>query len=269
MVTGVLAELNRHVNSRWFTAVLLPGLLLVAVAVAGRHLGHHGALSADGLRTWAASVWRGWRREPSGAAVDVGLALLAAGVVGALAGELAGAVERWWLSDAPSAGGRRRRGAVRAAERDGVATVAVYLPWRRTWMSDRVRLVEVRTRAQYWFDASAAWPRLWLLLGDEARRPVTTARAAFADAVSLAGWGCLYALVGIVWWPALVVGACVFLTGWRRARTGLEELATLIESVMDVHHRTLAEALGVPLGEEGIGEAEGARIDDMLRKGGP
>ncbi|MFH8452861.1 hypothetical protein ACH4CD_26920 [Streptomyces fungicidicus] len=268
MVTGVLAELNRHVNSRWFTAVLLPGLLLVTVGVAGRHLGHEGALSADELRVWAESVWHGWRREPSGAAVDVGLALLAAGVVGALASELGVAVERVWLNPRPSGGGRRRRRAVRAAERAGVETVAVYLPQRRTWMSDRVRLVEARTRAQYWFDASAAWPRLWLLLGDEARRPVISARAAFADAVSLAGWGCLYALVGIVWWPALVVGACVFLTGWRRARTALDDLATLIESAVDVHHRALAEALGVPLGTEGVGAAEGARIDDMLRKGG-
>lgn len=271
MVTGILSEVGKHVNSRWFTAVLLPGLLLVAVAVTGYHLGHAHALDAGRLTTWLDGLTRGWRERPARAAVDIGLALLAAGVAGTAAGGLGQVTERAWLRAGPSIGspgGSRRRRALRAAERDCVTVVEAYLPQRPTWMSDRVRLIEARVRAEYWFDASVAWPRVWLLIGDETRRPVLDARRAFSEAVTLAGWGCLYLLAGVVWWPALVAGACVFLTAWRRARGSLDEFATLIEAVLDVHHRALAQALGVPLGSGTLTETEGRTIDDRLRKGG-
>lgn len=272
MVTGVLAEVGKHVSSRWFTTVLLPGLLLVATAGAGARLGHGHALDVDALTRVVDETLRDWRRRQAGAVVDIGLALLAAGAAGTFAAALGRTIERVWLSagalNGALNGGRRRRRALRAAERDALTVVPAYLPQRATWMSDRVRLVEVRTRAQYWFDAAAAWPRLWLLLSEEARRPVVAVRAAFVEAVTLAGWGCLYLLSGLLWWPGLAAGACVCVTAWRRARGSLEELATLIESVMDVHHRALAEALGVPLGAPGVSEAEGRRIDDMLHKGG-
>ncbi|GAA5702620.1 hypothetical protein SM007_36910 [Streptomyces avermitilis] len=268
MVTGILAEVGKHVSGRWLTAVLLPGLLLVTVTAVGFHLGHEQALDVGRLTAWVDETLRSWRDRPADAVVRVGLALLAAGVLGTLARELGGAIERVWLRGGTSSGGGRRRRALRAADRDGVSVVEAYLPQRPTWMSDRVRLVEVRARAQYWFDAAMAWPRLWLLVGDEVRQPVVAARTVFAEAVTLAGWGCLYAVAGVLWWPALIAGACVFLVGWRRARVSLDELATLIEAVVDVHHRALAEALGVPLGPEGVTEAEGRRIDDVLRKGG-
>ncbi|MFI9627333.1 hypothetical protein [Streptomyces sp. NPDC052042] len=101
-----------------------------------------------------------------------------------------------------------------------------------------------------------AWPRLWLLLEDEVRRPVVEARIGFAEAATLAGWGCLYGSAGLFWWPALVTAACVLLASWRRARSGPEEFATLVEGVVDVHHRLLADALGVPPGDGGMTEAE-------------
>jgi hypothetical protein len=268
MVTGILAEIGKHVSRRWFTEVLLPGLLLVTVTAAGLHLGHGRALDVGRLTVWVERLTRDWRGHPARAVVDAGLALLAAGVAGTVAGELGRAIERVWLRAGASGGESRRRRALKAAERDDVTVVEAYLPQRPTWMSDRVRLIEARIRAQYWFDASTAWPRVWLLIGDEVRRPIVDARTGFSEAVTLAGWGCLYLLAGIVWWPALVIGACVFITAWRRARGSLEELATLIEAVIDVHHRALAEALGVPLAAGGVTEAEGRMIDDILRKGG-
>ncbi|MFF2996575.1 hypothetical protein ACFVTC_18695 [Streptomyces sp. NPDC057950] len=268
MVTGILSEVGKHVSSRWVTAVFLPGLLLVAVATAGCHLGHAHALDAGELADWVDRLAREAHRRPARAAVAAGVALLAAGLAGTVAAELGGAVERWWLRTGPGHGGRRRARALRAAERNGISTVDAYLPQRPTWMSDRVRLIEARIRAQHWFDAVTAWPRLWLLLSDEERRPVAEARIGFAEAVTLAGWGCLYGIAGIFWWPALVTAACVLLTSWRRARSGLEEFATLVEAVVDIRHRALADALGVPLGDGGMTEAEGRRIDDILRKGG-
>ncbi|MFE4256266.1 hypothetical protein ACFRU3_43970 [Streptomyces sp. NPDC056910] len=268
MVTGILSEVGKHVSSRWVTAVLLPGLLLVALTAAGCHLGHGHALDVGELADWVDRLARAAHRRPARAAVAAGLALLAASLAGTVAGELGRAVERWWLRTRPGHGGRRRARALRAAERNGISPVEAYLPQRPTWMSDRVRLIEARVRAQYWFDAATAWPRLWLLVGDEVRRPVVEARMGFAEAVTLAGWSCLYGIAGVFWWPALVTAACVALTSWSRARSGLEEFATLVEGVIDVHHRALADALGVPLGGGGMTEAEGRRIDDILRKGG-
>ncbi|MFG3496745.1 hypothetical protein [Streptomyces sp. NPDC047886] len=269
MVTGILSEVGKHVSTHWFRAVLLPGLLLVLVTVAGFRLGHGDALDSGRLTAWADGVAAGWRGRPARTVVDIALVLLAAGLAGTAAGALGRAIERWWLRPGRPGSGRRRRGrALAVAERDGVTVVEAYLPRRPTWMSDRVRLVEARIRAQYWFDVALVWPRLWLLIGDETRRPVVEARTGFADAVTLAGWGCLYLVAGLFWWPALVVGAGVLLTGWSRARSGLEEFATLVEAVVDVHHRTLAEALGMPLDGAGVTEAEGRNMDDMLRKGG-
>ncbi|MEU2390168.1 hypothetical protein [Streptomyces sp. NPDC007369] len=267
MITGILSEVGRHVSSRWFRAVLLPGLLLVVVAAAGRHLGHGHALDPGGLAAWADGIAQRWRGRPARAAVDVVLLLIAAGLAGTAAGVLGRALERFWLYPGEWGAGRRRRRALREAERRGSEAVEAYLPRRHTWMSDRVRLLEARIRAQYRFDAGAAWPRVWLLVADEVRQPVVAARAGFAEAVTLAGWGCLYLAVGAWWWPALIVGGCVAVAGRSRSRAALEEFATLIESVLDLHHRALAEALGVPLGPAGLTEDEGRAVDDVLRKG--
>lgn len=267
-MVGILAEVGRRVSGRWLTAVLLPGLLLVTVAAAGVRLGHAHALDVDRLTDWVDGLARDWTARPARAVVDAGLALTAAGVAGTVAGMLGRTVERFWLRAAPG-GDRRRKRVLRAAERDGADVVEAYLPARATWMSDRVRLVEARIRAQYWFDAATAWPRIWLLAADEVRRPVLDARVRFSEAVTLAGWGWLYLVAGVFWWPALVTGAGVLLTAWRRGRDSLEEFATLIEAVIDIHHRTLADVLGVHVGPGGITEAEGRMIDDILRKAGP
>ncbi|MEU6866189.1 hypothetical protein ABZ924_23505 [Streptomyces sp. NPDC046876] len=268
MITGILAEVGRHVSSRWFRSVLLPGLLLVLLAAAGRHLGHAHALDTGSLAVRLDALAGRWRSAPVRAAVDLAVLLLAAGLAGTVAGVLGRALERVWLYPGEWGAGRRRRRALRAAERRDGAVVEAYLPRRPTWMGDRVRLVEARIRAQYWFDAAAAWPRVWLLVAEEVRAPVVAARATFAEAVTLAGWGCLYLLTGLWWWPALIAGTCVALAGWRRSRAALEEFTTLIEAVLDLHHRALAEALGVPLGPSGITETEGRAVDDILRKGG-
>ncbi|MCX4626468.1 MULTISPECIES: hypothetical protein [unclassified Streptomyces] len=268
MITGILSEVGRHVSSRWFRSVLLPGLLLVLVAAAGFHLGHAHALDAGRLSAWLDGLARRWRATPARAAVDIALVLLAAGTAGTVAGVLGRALERLWLAPVEwGAARRRRRRALQAAERADAGVVEAYLPRRHTWMSDRARLVETRIRAQYWFDAAAAWPRVWLLVADEVRQPVQAARTGFAEAVTLAGWGCLYLVTGVWWWPGLIAGGCVLLAGWRRSRAALEEFSTLIEAVLDIHHRDLAAALGVVVGEAGVTEGEGRRIDDILRKG--
>ncbi|AXE23981.1 hypothetical protein C0216_11375 [Streptomyces globosus] len=268
MITGILSEVGRHVSTRWFRSVLLPGLLLVLVAAAGRRLGHGHALDAGQLTAWA-DGWAGrWRGRPARAVLDAVLLLAAAGTAGTAAGVLGRALERFWLQPWETGARRRRRKVLREAGRRGGDVVEAYLPRRHTWMSDRVRLTEARIRAQYWFDAAAAWPRVWLLVADEVRQPVVAARTVFAEAAVLTGWGLLYLLLGAWWWPALAIGGCVAVAGWLRSRAALEEFATLIEAVLDLHHRALAESLGVATGPAAVTEEEGRAVDDILRKGG-
>ena len=71
------------------------------------------------------------------------------------------------------------------------------------------------------------------------------------------------------WWPAALMGVVTGVVAWRRARSALDEFATLVEAAIDVHWRTLAAALGVTVAGEAITAAEAALIQDGLQKGSP
>ncbi|GAA4662687.1 MULTISPECIES: hypothetical protein [Amycolatopsis] len=264
-MVSFLTEAGKRVAARWFTQILLPGLLLAAIAVSGWVLGHAHAFDVDRL---ASAAERGAGRKQVRLAVEVAVVVVGAGVAGTLARGLGTAVRRFWLRERALLAPRLRRArAVEAAKKRGAEPVAAYLPARPTWLSDRLRLVEVRVRAQYWFSAALAWPRIWLLTSEEFHAPVRNARARFDDACALAGWAVLYLVVGVFWWPAVVVAVVAFVVAWRRARVSLEEFATLVEAAIDVRWRDLAEALGIAVQGESPTPAEGALIDDRLRKG--
>jgi hypothetical protein len=108
---------------------------------------------------------------------------------------------------------------------------------------------------------------LWLLLDEDARRPITDVRTRYAEAGTLAGWGLLYVVPGVLWWPALLVAAGVLLTAWGRLRETMAEFAELAEAAIDLRLRDLAAKLGVTLGTE-VGPAEGRALDDLLGKAG-
>ncbi|MDX3659080.1 hypothetical protein PV646_17380 [Streptomyces sp. ID05-26A] len=263
-MTALLTEASKRVGAHWFTAVLLPGLVLVACGATAFTLGHAHALDLTRL---TGEVGKLLKAQQGQLVVTGALSIAAAGVLGTAAGGIGKAVQRWWTRERFLTGGlltrlrwSRRSRALKAAERAEIVPVAAYLPHRPTWIGDRVRLVETRVRAEYHVSAALVWPRVWLLLSEDARRPISDARARYADAVTLTGWGTLYLLAGVLWWPALVIGGAVWLTAWRRARDTLAEHADLVESAIDVHLRALGEALGV---------TEGKAIDDRLRKSGP
>jgi hypothetical protein len=273
---GVLTEVSKRVSGRWVTAVLLPGLLFVAVVAVALVLGHGSALDHRPLVKWATRTVRDLVAEPAKLVLAIVGIVAAAGIVGTAAGGLGRLAQRFWMRRrfltgdlaARSRFSRRSR-AVAAAARAGQPVVPAYLPQRPTWMADRVRLTEARIHAQYHVTASLVWPRLWLLLTDEGRRPVLDARTRYAEAVTLVGWGLLYVVPGLRWWPALVAAACILLTAWQRAREALTEWTVLVEAAIDLRLWDLAAALGTPLAGTSITAAEGRALDDRLGKAGP
>ncbi|MEX0171236.1 hypothetical protein [Streptomyces sp. LMG1-1-1.1] len=144
--------------------------------------------------------------------------------------------------------------------------IALTRPTRPTWMGDRLVAVDTRVHQAYRIDLTTAWPRLWLLLPDTTHAEIRSARAALTTAARRAGWGLLYVLPALWWWPAFVIAAVMWASAWRQGRLAVDEFADLVESAVDLHGRDLATALGIPC-EERLTAAEGLEITRALRKG--
>jgi hypothetical protein len=147
--------------------------------------------------------------------------------------------------------------------------IALAEPGRPTWMGDRVHAVEQVALARHGLDLTFGWPRLWLVLPETVRAEITAAEAGFAAAVATGTWSLPYLALGLVWWPAVVVGVAFGVTGWSRARAAIGDLGALSESAVDLHGRTLALALGVGKPDErGVLTSEqGRTITAIVRKG--
>ena len=273
-MTGLLTEAGKRIATRWLRSVLLPGLLLVAVAGCAAVLGHRHALDIDALIAAAERTATARRPRPVRLVVEIILALVLAGLLGVTARGAGRLVQRFWLRERhllPAVAGSRwsrRNRALAAARRRGIEPVRAYVPRRPTWMGDRVSLIEARVRAQYRFSATLVWPRIWLLTPEPVHAPIGNARTRFDEAGVLAGWAALYLLVGAFWWPAALAGLVIALTAVWRARVALDEFGTLVESAIDLHWRALAEALGITIAGQEISAAEAASIEDRLHKGG-
>jgi hypothetical protein len=302
-VQSFFQELGRKLAEQWVSLLVLPGLLFVAAACAGRGLGQRRALDRERGVHLATEWTAGLARLPvsSRLVVAAGLLLAAAGL-GLVVRALAGATRRLWLGAWPwplaAAGGRltarRQRRWQREAEhrrelenpfpfasrsadqQHRINTVAARLnrlsparPARPTWMGDRIQSVEQVALHRGGLDLSFAWPRLWLVLPDGVRAEIGAAYAAFARATAVGSWAWPYLALGAVWWPAALVGAGIGATGWAAARTAVADLAALSEAAVDLHARTLALALGVGRPETvgPITLAEGEAITALVRKG--
>ena len=176
---GIITEFGKRVSTRWVTAILLPGSLWVIVFGIAVVLGHGSPFDLARLVAETEALGDEFVRHPGRAVVAVVLAVAGAGVAGTVATGLGRLAQRWFLRRRFLTGGlitrsrwSRRSRALAAARRAGVDPVAAYLPQRPTWLGDRVRLVEARVRAQYHVDARLVWPRLWLLLDEDTRRPI-------------------------------------------------------------------------------------------------
>ncbi|MGV4986351.1 hypothetical protein ACVB8X_09320 [Streptomyces sp. NRAIS4] len=305
MTTGVLGALGGKLAERWATALALPGLLYVAVAVLAAALGQHPWYPAPEAHRRLAATAAGTAGHGPGAVLLAVFMLLACAAGAAVTARgLGGLVERAWLIEGdPDATGpvawliRRRRaryrtaahaahGAHLAAARAGRSAgpderqalirraerayavrnrISLREPCHPTWIGDRLAAAEARVHEAYDLDLVSAWPRLWLVLPDGARSDLHQARAAFSTAAQLIAWAGGYAVLAVWWWPAAVVAGAVGVAGWWRGRATAEVLALLVESVVDVHGAGLARALGFECPQRLTREV-GEQVTKSLRK---
>jgi len=271
-----LEAVSAKITDRWLSLVL-PGFPLVGAVLASAVLGHRHGLDIARL-TGADERWATRLATLPGTtiallAIAAMLAAGAAGVVARAAGGLLRAVwTRPWLRGADRLTARRRDRWLRLQEeyeREVLARhhgdladtnrmqaigrrrnrIALAEPSRPTWMGDRLAAMEARVLAEYSVDLAAAWPRLWLLLAEDGRTPIRQAFTALDTAATIAGWGVLYLAVGVVWWPAAILGAAVILTGWWRARQAVDAYADLTESTVDLYFSDLAQRFGLAAGD--------------------
>jgi hypothetical protein len=299
-MTPLLGQLGTRLADRWIALLVVPGSLFVAAATVGVALGQRHALDVDTLIAWAerrsqTPLWS----HPAGFVLTLaGFALAAAGV--GLAAQLLGAGQLlWWLGSwpAPLRGWSARRVKQRrerwnqlqdqfataadttdaprpSGDLDGIAAaladrrnrMATAEPQRPTWIGDQLAAVEIRVRNAYGLDLVSGWPRLWLLLPADPRAEIRAARQQLDGSSVLAAWGLLYLVLGVFWWPALVVGALTWVVGWSSARQAMRTYAELIESVVDLHGAMLARALGIDCPAE-LTTAVGRAVTRRTRKG--
>jgi hypothetical protein len=286
----VLAELGRKYAERWVSLLVLPGLLFVAAVLAAVTLGHSldiGRLTST-VERMAASV----SRQPGNLALAVAVVPVLSAAASLAATAVANLVARLWFEPWPATPLVKRRihrwnaaarefDAVRndtasasapgyQARLDSLAAkrnaVSLGPPERPTWMGDRLRSVSTRLWSWYRLDLEFAWPRLWLLLGDSEQESIRAARNRLDSAVTLAGWGVLYTVLTVWWWPAVLVGAVLVVVSHRQARTAVDTLAHLVEGSFDLHAADLARALGFEVAPGILSPSVGAEVTAHLRK---
>ncbi|MFD7229250.1 hypothetical protein [Streptomyces sp. NPDC059881] len=292
-------ELAKKLAERWVALLVLPGALFVLLAVVGVRLGHADPFDVGEVERTISDV-AGTGSGRFGAQMLLLVAvLLAATGTGLAVQALAGVTRLVWLGRWPRALSRwvvrrrrarwhalldRRRALVRdhpagtrTAERqeeiDDMAArmtrIAPAEPGRPTWMGDRMYAVEQVALHRNGLDLAFGWSRLWLVLPETVRAEVVAAEAAFAGAVASGTWAWPYLVLGLMWWPALLIGVGIGVAGWARARAAVGDLAALSEAAIDLHGRTLAGALGVG-NDAATGPltlAEGQDITAIVRKG--
>jgi hypothetical protein len=296
-VNNFFQELAKKLAERWITLLLLPGLMLAAATWAGAHLGH--SLDVPRLTGAAAELGKVFARRPAGVQALLVVVLLLVSTGAGLAVQAVAPVMRLlWLGRWPALHRQRtarrrarwhdqvdRRGRLTRDHPVGARTpeqqrliddaagranrIALAEPGRPTWMGDRIHAVEQIALNRYGLDLTFAWPRLWLVLPDQARAELNAAHSAFAAAVITGTWVWPYLLLGLVCWPAALAGLVVGTVGWVRARKAVADMTALSEATLDLYVRTLAVALGVgdPAATGPISLAEGETINAVIRKG--
>jgi hypothetical protein len=305
-LSGFLTAIGQQLAQRWATVLVLPGLVFIAIAMAGHALGQTRSYDVPELVRSAQKLATQFDGRPVAAVLAVGGIALAAIAVALLAQGVGTAARSLWLvyrvpwpfsavveflvdkrgkawKCASTKYDEARRPPAPADDvqlaklADKRNRIALAPPIRPTWIGDRMASASTRVYSQYHLSLDFAWPRLWLVLPDLVRAEVKDARDSFDHASTLQGWGLLYMALGIEWWPAAVAGLFTVVLAWQRGRASMGTLADLVEAAFDLYAVSLATSLGftqpgAPDQEPGGGwqapRTEGwAAIDDWIRKG--
>ncbi|MFE7161714.1 hypothetical protein [Streptomyces sp. NPDC057636] len=282
---GFLSELGKKLAERWLTLLVLPGALYLAVAVTAHVLGHGHPFDLPRLThqitTWANQPAA---RTAGGQVVLLAAILAGAATVGLAAQALGSLAERlclaadwpaWplplrqlaakqtarrharWTDAARTWHHHRERDAQarahgqptnparrHAAERT-MTRIGPEEPGRPTWSGDRLNAVAIRLERDHHLDLATLWPHLWLILTEETRTQIATARQNLTRAATLTAWALLYLPLAAWWWPAVLITITLALTGWSRTRTATDTYAMLLEATTRLHTHDLADRLGL------------------------
>jgi hypothetical protein len=137
-----------------------------------------------------------------------------------------------------------------------------------THLGNILRSSERRPYDRYGLDAIVCWPRLWLLLPENARKDIQEARLTLNNGVRVFAWSILF-LVWSIWsfWAIpLALLSALFAYCWILDSAIL--YGELIESVFDLYRTALYQSLRFPLPTNPSEElAIGLQITEYLFRG--
>jgi len=140
---------------------------------------------------------------------------------------------------------------------------------RPTAVGNILRGMERRIVHRYGLDAVLLWPRLWLLLPEDARQEIAAARESLDRLAEAWGWGLCF-LVWAFWQPwAVLVALLWMLLAASLARALARTFAVLVQSAFDLYRWRLYEALHFPAPQEkGAAEVEaGQALTRYIQRG--
>jgi hypothetical protein len=137
-----------------------------------------------------------------------------------------------------------------------------------TELGNLLRSGERRVYNRYGLEPVFVWPRLWLLLPEQARKDVGEARGGLDTAVRALIWGLLFAVWTVWAWWALVIAIVVIIYAYRWAVSQAETYGDLFVSSFDLYRFELYEAVRWPAPKDSESEkAAGERLSYFLQRG--
>lgn len=265
---GLLAELQSRIPDRWFFRRLLPATVYVlAVVICGAQLGQAHATDLGLARERIATALRISQSAAPRAVASLVLLALAVAVCSfvvpvAAAGVdvLASGAWPWWLVPLGDRVLVARRGrwtdprelgivAVRAGDQ-GQALRRARLDARRavtpaqpptgyTWSADQLAAARQRVRERTGLDITTSWAALLLVMPESARTSLTGARDSYDAACEMVAWAVAVVVLGVWWWPAVLLGLLTGLVGWRLLRESVTGLCEAAEATAAVYAKDL------------------------------
>ncbi len=137
-----------------------------------------------------------------------------------------------------------------------------------TRLGNVLRAAENRPIYKYGLDTIICWPRLWLLLPDSDQKELTEARDSLDAAARIFLWSIIFLIWTLLAWWVPIVTLVVAFWAYRWALSAAEVYGDLLESVFDLHHFALYEALHWPIPTDtSQEESKGKELTNYLFRG--
>ncbi len=137
-----------------------------------------------------------------------------------------------------------------------------------TAVGNTLKSAETIPAHKYGLDAFVCWPRLWMLLPDNARADLGAARQGLMTRVEFWGWGAL-SLLWLIWSPwALLVSALWLWLAWVLLVQSAMSYADLLESAFDLYRGALYQSVRWPVPQNTAAEKTlGRQLTEYIWRG--